>query len=102
MAGRGRRFLESFDVHPQRTIGAQGELLAPKTQVAGRSAASQGWGFEGTAGDAKGVVEVVEGGLRMEIGPQQLHGLLAMEAVPRCQGEQLEQAPSLPQVPLLF
>jgi len=53
-------------------------LLAPKTQVAGRSAASQGWGFEGAAGDVQGVVEVVEGGLRMEIGPEQLHHLLAV------------------------
>ena len=71
-------------------------MLAPKTQVAGRSAASQGWGFEGTAGHAKSVVEVVEGGLRMEIRPQQLHGLLAVEAVALSQGEQLEQALGLP------
>jgi hypothetical protein len=32
----------------------------------------------------------------MEIGPQQLHGLLAVEAVALSHGEQLEQALGLP------
>jgi len=70
-ACRGSRFLEGFDIHPQRTIGAQGKLLAPKTQVAGSSAAasSQGRGFEGAAGDVEDLVETVEGGFRSEIGP---------------------------------
>jgi hypothetical protein len=72
-----------LDIHPQRRIGAQGELLAPKTPVAGGGAAAiQGRGFEGTAGDVQSVVEIVEGGFRSEIGPEQLHGLLTVETVP--------------------
>jgi hypothetical protein len=48
------------------------------------------------------VVEVVEGGFRVELGPQELHRLLPMQPVPRGEGEHLEQASCLPQVPLLF
>src|SRR5215218_10192339 len=70
-------------------------------EVAGGGAVSQGWGFEGTASNVQGVAEIVAGDFRSEIGPEQLHNLLAVEAVPLSQGEYLEQALGLPQVPHL-
>jgi hypothetical protein len=46
VAGSSRCLLEGFDIHPQRTIGARGELLAVKEQVArgsgGGAATSRG------------------------------------------------------------
>jgi len=47
-------------------------------------------------------VQVVEGGFRVKIGPQQLHHLLPVETVSRGEGEQLEKAAGFLEVPLLF
>jgi len=94
VACRGRRFFEGLDIHPQRTIRTQGELLILKMKIAGSggAAASQHGGFEGAASDVQSVVEVVEGGLLMEIGPEQLRYLLAVEVVARGEGEHLDEA----------
>jgi len=93
-SGSGRRSLEGFDIDPQRAIGAQQELLTPKMQevVARSGTASPSRGFEGTAGDVEGVVQVVEGGLRLEIRPEKLYRLLPVQPVPLSQGEQLDEA----------
>jgi hypothetical protein len=83
LAGSGRRLFEGFDIHPHRRIRAQGELLVSKEQVARKrsAAASQGWGFEGAAGDVEGLVEVVGGFVHPQFRPERLHDLLAVEAV---------------------
>jgi hypothetical protein len=46
VVGSNRCLLDGFYIHPQRTIGAQGELLVLKEQVARRSGggAATSWG----------------------------------------------------------
>jgi hypothetical protein len=100
VARRGRRPLEGVNVYPQRPVGTQHEPLVAEVKVAG-SDASRGGGPQDAAGDVQGVVEIIEGGLGVESGPQELHRLLAVEAVLLGQGEQLDQARSLLQAPLL-
>ncbi|MDQ5812923.1 MAG: hypothetical protein M3358_19785 [Actinomycetota bacterium] len=58
--------------------------------------------FERAAGDVEGLVEVVGGGLRREIRPEEVHDLLAVEAVIRGEGKQLHEAGGLPEPPLAF
>jgi len=49
------------------------------------------------------LVEVVGGVVRPQIRPKRLQNLLAVEAVFRCQSQQLDEAPGLPQAPpILF
>ncbi len=56
--------------------------------------------FERAAGDVEGLVEVVGGGFGRKVRPKEIHDLLAVEAVSRCEGEQLDEGCRLFEAPL--
>ncbi len=97
-AGLVRRVLESLDVRPQWGTRAQTEALVVQVQVAGGG----GLRLEGPSGDVKGLVEVVGGGPGLEVGPEEVQDLLAVEASARRQGEQFDEARGLAQTPFIL
>ncbi len=56
-------------------------------------------GIEDPTGTVQHLAQVVGGGLRSKIWPQEVHRLLAVETVVRREGKQLHQGSSLPQMP---
>jgi hypothetical protein len=63
---------------------------------------SQGSGFQGAADGIEDLVAVVGGFAHARIGPEGLHNLLAVEAVAWGQSQQLQEAPGVPQAPLVL
>jgi hypothetical protein len=61
-----------------------------------------GFRIEGTAGGMKRPSQVVCGRPPPEVGPEEVHQLLAVEGVPRGERQQLHEALGLPQTPRPF
>src|SRR5215208_370525 len=98
LAAGGRRCLfESLDIHPKRPCGTQCDPAFLGCQVSGAHSR-----VECFACGVEYPAQVVRGCLRPEIWPECVHDLLAVEVVSGRQGEQLDQAPGLPQVPLVL
>jgi hypothetical protein len=74
-----RRRLECLDVHPQ-PLRAKLEHLLAQPQVLGR---------QRLAGEVDGLAQVGRGRVRRQLGPEQVHELLAVQAVRRGQRKQL-------------
>jgi hypothetical protein len=53
-------------------------------------------------GGVERLTQVVGGGFPVRVGPEDVHDLLAVEAVAWSKGEQLDEARSLPQAPLVI
>ena len=53
-------------------------------------------------GGMEGTAQVAGGGLPARVGPQGVHSLLAVQSVAGSQGQQLHEARSLPQTPLVL
>ena len=90
-AGLVRRCLESLDVRPQRIVRAQPEALVAQAQVA----RSGGFRFQGPAGDVKGLVKVVGGGPGLEVGPEEVQDLLAVQSVSGARASSLTRLAAL-------
>jgi hypothetical protein len=89
---------EGFGIHPKPTIRVKGEALS----VGGQVAVGDGLSLERATGDVEGLVEVVGGGPGSEVRPEEVHDLLAVKVVIRCESEQLDEARSLPEPPLVL
>ena len=96
-AGLVRRCLESLDVRPQRIVRAQPEALVAQAQVA----RSGGFRFQGPAGDVKGLVKVVGGGPGLEVGPEEVQDLLAVQSVSGTRASSLTRLAALQAPPVL-
>ena len=83
------RCLERVDVDPQ-AIG-----LEPDTVIA----ASQRLRPDRLSGEMHGFAQVSARSIRREVGPQDVHQLFSVKAMPRRQGKQLNQRAGLPPVP---
>ena len=85
--------LERLHVEPgHRAVGQQHDLLAKGEKNAGS-------GGEHAAGHVQRLVQVVDPGRRIAIGPQQGHQRFAVHPVPVGQDQQLDQCPGLTQAP---
>ncbi len=87
-AGVDRRALELVDVHGD--VGGEVEQLVAQLDRVGAQRA---------AGDVEGLVEVVRRGVRALLTPEDVHRLLAMEAMLRSERQQLHQLARLLQSP---
>ena len=106
--GGGRRGLERLDVDPHRLVGAQchplvphpqaGAARAPGTRAAGARA---GGGVPGqpAPGDMQRLVQIVQAGVSVPLGPQRLDDLVPVPPVAGGQGEDLDHVPGLAQPP---
>jgi hypothetical protein len=84
MPGRRRRSLEGIDVHPRRPLGAQHERLILRCEVAMARVC-----IEDPTGGVQGAAQVVGRRLLPQVGPEEVHHLLAVEAVPWRESKQL-------------
>ena len=96
LARRGGELFEGDRVDPDRVLGAEQDQFFAQLQVA---AAVQPDRVERAPGREYRLMEVVAGGVRVPPRPQQLGGLLDVEAVLGGEGEQLDQRLRLAQPP---
>ena len=96
LARRGGQLFEGDRVDPDRVLGAEQDQFFAQLQVA---AAVQPDRVERAPGREDRLMEVVAGGVRVPPRPQQLGGLVDVEAVLGRQGEQLDQRLRLAQPP---
>ncbi len=96
LAGRGGKLFEGDRVDPDRVLGAEQDQFFAQLQVA---AAVQPDRVERAPGREYRLMEVVAGGVRVPPCPQQLGGLVDVEAALGREGEQLDQRLRLAQPP---
>ena len=96
LARRGGELFEGDRVDPDRVLGAEQDQFFAQLQVA---AAVQPDRVERAPGREYRLMEVVAGGVRVPPRPQQLGGLLDVEAALGREGEQLDQRLRLAQPP---
>ncbi len=98
-AGACRRLLEGLHVHPDRLLTLEHQRIPAQVEV-GRRLRRTELRLERAPRGVDRLVQVVCRRLGMLLRPERVHELLALELVPRRQGEQLDQVLRLAEPPV--